>query len=90
MRASLSIVLLIVLFMCILFQLSCVSAKYNPNTGLVSYQRFGDQELGGVEIIFDDGSSVSFEKQKATAQIFADMLKVIKEAYSAGLAAGAP
>ena len=75
--------LTMVLLVC-LFVSGCVSATYNPETGIVKYQRFGDQELGGVEVILADGSSISFEKQKATAQIFTDLLSIIKEAYEMG------
>lgn len=69
----------------------CVSAKYNPETKEISYTRIGDQELGGVEIILTDGSSVTFEKQKSEARIFQDMLSIIKEAYMLGRnSAGVP
>lgn len=76
--------LLIILFCCLVG--GCVSAKYNPKTSEISYLRIGDQELGGVEIILPDGSSVAFEQQKSETEILQTLLQVIKQAYSAGLA----
>ena len=54
----------VVLVACLMLS-GCVTAKYNAETKEISYNRFGSQELGGVEIILADGSSISFEKQKA-------------------------
>ena len=68
----------------------CVSAEYNPQTGKISYKRLGDQTVQGLEIILEDGSSIAFEKQEATAQLFTDMLSIISDAYKAGLTAGNP
>ena len=62
----------------------CVSVKYNPETQEVIYQRFGDQELGGVEIVLPDGSYVTFESQKSDARIIKDTLDTMIRFYNLG------
>lgn len=67
---------LVTMVLCLLVG-GCVSAKYNPKSGEVSYFRAGDQELGGVEVILSDGSSISFEKQKSEGQALVEAIRVI-------------
>ncbi len=66
------VVVLIIVMFCWLS--GCVSAHYNPETNELSYWRIGDQKLGGVVIVFKDGSYITFESQISKAEL----LKALK------------
>lgn len=70
--------LLILLLTCICLA-SCVSAKFNSGTGELSYKRWGDQKLGGVNATkASDGTfSLSFESQESQAQALNDAVKTL-------------
>ncbi len=74
-----------ILLVCLalLFVSGCVSASYNPETGLVSWFRLGGNELGGVEVILADGTSITFEKQKSEAAALLELVKRLLPEYEA-------
>ena len=72
------------LIVVLLFVSSCVTARYNTETKELSYQRFGDQKLGGVEVVLSDGSYVIIENQKSEARILTDALRLIEKGIEIG------
>jgi hypothetical protein len=47
----------------------CITASYNPKTGLISYNRLGDQKVNGFSARIDPNgiTTISFESQESTA-----------------------
>ena len=62
----------------------CVTASYNPETREAKYTRFGDQQLGGVEIVLGDGSYITFESQKSDARLLNDALRLLERGIAIG------
>jgi hypothetical protein len=68
----------------LVFAGSCVSVKWNPKTGDVVYQRFGDQKLSGIHIEDANGFYVAIESQESEARLLTDVLNIAKEWYKVG------
>lgn len=76
-----------ILIISLLMISGCVSAKYNPKTGLISYDRVGNMDASEIEITLPGETSVKVGSLKNTG--FNQIVEAISKAYQAGLAAGA-
>ena len=58
-----------ILLVCVVILVGCVTASYNPKTGLISYNRLGDQKVNGFTARIDPNgaTTISFENQESTA-----------------------
>jgi hypothetical protein len=63
----------------------CVTAKYNPKTGEILYQRIGDQKVSGVivERSPDGAVSVLIESQQSEARLMQDAIGLFKAGMEA-------
>ena len=61
MRRLLAIAILIMLSGCV----NEAKISYDPATGIVTYERKGDQELIDVSIVLADGTGIDIGKQKS-------------------------
>ena len=63
----------------LLFLTACAQVSVNPDTGTVSYTRWGDQQIEGLEITKDGKKIiVSIKKQQSDGEPLQDALSIIK------------
>jgi len=59
--------------------LSCAQVSVNYKTGNVSYTRWGDQQINGLEVLKDgDKIRVKMEHQQAQGQALSEAISIIK------------
>jgi hypothetical protein len=69
----------------------CATIKYNPKTGQVEYNRFGDQKVDGFSVVIDPCTgliSASLEKQESMGDLGENITSAIKQAFELGVKAG--
>jgi hypothetical protein len=71
----------------IVLESGCMNAEYNPQTGLVKYNRLGDMEASDIDIAIDPNSVLQVKVGSTKNTGFESVVKAINDAYKAGLAA---
>ncbi|MDD5501952.1 MAG: hypothetical protein PHH26_00625 [Candidatus Thermoplasmatota archaeon] len=79
----------IAVVLCLMFLAGgCISATYNPQTGLIQYGRLGDMEASGILVEIDPNGILHVECASEKNTGFEAAIQAIAAAYQAGLNAG--